>query len=549
MAEKIDYDKTHRQNLSVVAVHIDKIFKEAAQEAAKIGVSLHKTLPDGKIFSFADYPETKKQIDRLIEDLKQNLTTITVNGIRSAWTLSNNKNNALSRRIFGDNVGKLSQIQYRRYFTNNAQALDAFIARKTNGLNLSDRVWKYTDEFKHEIELGLDIGIRNGLSASKMARDLQQYLQFPDKLFRRIRDEHGSLQLSKAAKAFHPGQGVYRSSYKNARRLAVTETNMAYRTADHLRWQSMDFVIGVEVKLSGNHTCLGRDGKPHPFYDICDELKGTYPKGFKFTGWHPQCRCYAVPKLADQDEFMEHVRNMGTDGGDESYSGEVTDVPDNFKEWVKGNGDRIIRAEQRGTTPYFIKDNKDRVNQILDGGKIRDDQTTLVTVRIDANRRLYEQLKANPNYIGVKFNPQNGGLKATHNGHNFNDAKGWYEKAVQEAGYLYGHSVVLEEEVHTIKNKRNVEGLFDGLPFEIAGAETGIPNNIRNALKHCASKPECRIAVIFLPDESKVNMSSIRTGLKKYFGLRRNQKQFKDFDHIYFMSPKHIIYHQKKQGD
>ena len=43
--------------------------------------------------------------------------------------------------------------------------------------------------------------------------------------------------------------------------LAVTETNAAYRTADHERWQNLDFVVGIEIHLSGNHTCKGRDGK------------------------------------------------------------------------------------------------------------------------------------------------------------------------------------------------------------------------------------------------------------------------------------------------
>lgn len=102
------------------------------------------------------------------------------------------------------------------------------------------------------------------------------------KLFRRVRDEHGELQLSKRAAVFHPGRGVYRSSYKNARRLAATETNIAYMTADYERWQQLDFVVGIEIKLSNNHTLNGV-----PFTDICDDLKGRYPKDFKFTGWHP----------------------------------------------------------------------------------------------------------------------------------------------------------------------------------------------------------------------------------------------------------------------
>lgn len=279
MPKPTDYDKTHLRNMAAIGTRIDRIFKKAAEEAAKIGVSIKSVLPDDKIFSFDDYPATEKQIERLMTALKESMETTIVNGVRSAWTLSNNKNNALVSRIFGDHAKDLSKEQYRRYFSTNGAALEAFLQRQEQGLNLSDRVWKYTNAFKREIELGLDLGIRTGESAAQMTRSLRQYLQHPDKLFRRVRDKHGNLKLSKAASEFHPGRGVYRSSYKNARRLAATETNIAYRTSDHLRWQQMDFVVGIEIKLSNNHTLNGV-----PLTDICDTLAGRYPKDFKFTG-------------------------------------------------------------------------------------------------------------------------------------------------------------------------------------------------------------------------------------------------------------------------
>jgi hypothetical protein len=56
--------------------------------------------------------------------------------------------------------------------------------------------------------MALDLGMRDGIPAIEMARDLKQYLKYPDKLFRRVRDVHGQLHLSKAAKKFHPGQGA-----------------------------------------------------------------------------------------------------------------------------------------------------------------------------------------------------------------------------------------------------------------------------------------------------------------------------------------------------
>ncbi|MDR0682643.1 MAG: hypothetical protein LBG15_12490, partial [Dysgonamonadaceae bacterium] len=277
------YDKQHLRNLGLTEKQIEKIYDTAIKEAAAIGVSIHDFDPD-KPFSFSDYPQTKARIEKLLKSLQKNTETVIVNGVRSGWALANNKNNALCDRVFGDNKYKLTKEQERRYYSNNDKARKAFLERKAAGLNLSDRVWNYTDQFKSEIEMGIDLGLRDGLPAAEIARDLKQYLKAPDKLFRRVRDEHGQLHLSKAAKAYHPGAGVYRSSFKNARRLAVTETNMAYRTSDHTRWQQLDFVVGIEVRLSNNHTLNGK-----PFTDICDDLKGKYPKTFKFTGWHPLC--------------------------------------------------------------------------------------------------------------------------------------------------------------------------------------------------------------------------------------------------------------------
>lgn len=350
--QKNPFDEQHDRNLVKYYQQIDEIFKEAAREAAAIGVSLNSVDPD-KIFRFADYPAIKKRVDKLLQELTDDLSTVVVNGVRSEWTLANNKNDELCRQVFGDNIGKLSQDAYRRYFKNNAEAQEAFLQRKTAGLRLSDRVWNYTNQFKEEIELGLDIGIRSGTSADEMSRMVRSYLKHPDKLFRRVRDEHGQLQLSKAAAAYHPGRGVYRSSYKNALRLTGTETNIAYRTADYLRWQDMDFVVGILIEPSKTN---------HPVPDICDDLKGKYPKTFKFTGWHPQCRCHAVTILKTLEEMAEDNRRILS--GEEPTEGSantVQDLPKNFSDWVKSNKDRIEKAQ---STPYFLSDN---IRLITDG--------------------------------------------------------------------------------------------------------------------------------------------------------------------------------------
>jgi hypothetical protein len=263
---------------------------------------------------------------------------------------------------------------------------------------------EYTNQFKEEIEMGLDVGIRNGVPANKMTRDLKQYLRHPDKLFRRVRDEHGQLQLSKAAKAYHPGRGVYRSSYKNARRLTATETNMAYRTADYERWQQLDFVVGIKIEPSvNNHET-----------DICDDLAGKYPKDFKWTGWHPHCRCHALTILKTEKELdadTERILN-GEEPSQESVN-KVEAMPENFSKWVTKNQERIEKAK---SLPYWIKDNKKTMDVVIEAAKEGKQEDNTLTALADAigvkvgQPMTFDEanhLKPNPNY-------SRGGMYATN---------------------------------------------------------------------------------------------------------------------------------------
>lgn len=349
MAKKNNYDTQHINNLRRYSRQIEEVYAPAALEAAALGVTVNSFNPN-RPFSFADYPITKNRLDKLLSKVGQQMEAIIINGIKAEWEVSNIKNDELVQA----NIGKIWKgkrgAQHvvknsKRYFQNNEPARDAFIARKTDGLNLSDRVWRYTQQFKGEIEMGLDLGLREGKSAEEMGRDLRQYLQQPDKLFRRVRDEHGQLHLSKRAAAYHPGAGVYRSSRANALRLTRTELNIAYRTADFTRWQQLDFVVGIEIRLSNNHPC----------HDICDILAGKYPKDFKFTGWHPQCMCHAVSILKTVEEMQaDNERIMSGEQVVNESTNSVHNVPGAWNGWIDDNRER---AKGWGNMPYFVKDN------------------------------------------------------------------------------------------------------------------------------------------------------------------------------------------------
>jgi hypothetical protein len=440
------WDKQHLKDIERYARKMDKIYQEAVREATAIGASVPDFNPD-KPFSFASYTNTKARIEKLLSSLENNMATVIVNGIRSEWTLANNKNNALCDLIFGDKKSKLTKAQERKYYSNNSKALEEFVQRKSAGMNLSDRVWNYTNQFKFEIEMEIDLGLRVGLPAAEMARELKQYLKYPDKLFRRVRDEHEKLHLSQNAKAYNPGQGVYRSSYKNAMRLARTETNMAYRTSDHTRWQQLDFVVGIEVRLSNNHTLNGR-----AFTDICDKLKGKYPKDFKFTGWHPACRCHAVSILKTEEEFeADNERIMNGDEPLADSVNTVKDVPENFTKWVTDNEDRVSISGYKGTTPYFLLDNDKYVN--LDNFKA----TKLQKFTIDSSREYlrHDVRQWQRDY----FNRDNGGYLAVDKQR---IERGRLNKDEQEKyNKEYDMCLTLAQNGYKVEYLKEVEGKYD----------------------------------------------------------------------------------------
>lgn len=345
------FDVAHYKNTEEYAKAVDMLYNQAIQDFAKLAGKVN--INPNKPFSFNDSPSAKKAAQEIIGGLSSNLTSVISKGSRDQWLYACKKNDAFLGSIL--NTSKVPKNALEKYQDKNLDALSAFQNRKVNGMDLSQRVWNYTDQMRGQMELGIDIALGDGLSAQQLSRELRQYLVDPDKLFRRVRDKHGNLVLSKNAKAFHPGQGKYRSSYKNAMRLTRTEINMAYRESDQLRWQQLDFIVGFEVKLSNNHTLNGV-----PFVDICDDLAGKYPKTFKFSGWHPQCRCHAVPIMMERDEFNnDELAELkaainGTEYKRYPSANEVTDLPDSFKAWAADNAGRSLGWKSQ---PYFIRNN------------------------------------------------------------------------------------------------------------------------------------------------------------------------------------------------
>lgn len=243
----------------------------------------------------------EKQIERLLDDLHSQLVSNISNTATDVWNWGNKKADELVTAYIKDMA--ISTTLREKLFSRSADALNTLLKRKDEfGKTISSRVWDITDGAMDNLEHYLSSGLSSGRPAALISQDIRQLLNEPNRRFRRVRDANGKLVPSQPMKDYHPGQGVYRSSYKNALRLAATETNKAFRTADYERWQNMDFVTGIEVERSPTN---------HGPCPVCDAKAGQYSKDFKFTGWHPFCICIATPIMMEHEEFAEWLLGDG----------------------------------------------------------------------------------------------------------------------------------------------------------------------------------------------------------------------------------------------
>ena len=358
-----DFNKLHDYVITELSKAVNKSVNEANPE---------------ELFKIAKTctPTEKDRVQALLDAYNNAVLSLIKQGITKAVLFSTNtQQNALSAftRFEGKEVDAWRKETARAFIESRM--------KRDNGLNLSDRVWNYTQQTKSEFEVAvsqvLENGIGKGISAESLGRQVRQYLNNPDMMYRRyhrkhlmsdgtkkdivewrrrVIDKEGKVRFIKEDLA-KVGTGVYRSARQNALRLTITETNMAYNYSNCKRWESEPFVLGIRIRLSANH----------PEEDICDELAGDYPKTFMWRGWHPRCMCSVSPILMDRksDEWKK-LRKMPKEEYEAYQSPNlVQNVPDKFSKWCERNAKKLDLARKNGKLPYFVRDNIKAVGKFV----------------------------------------------------------------------------------------------------------------------------------------------------------------------------------------
>ena len=271
--QKKKYQELNNRLNRYVAL-VEQIYDTLNLEAAKAVSRTDYSADSDKPFKWADYPQTRKQIDDIQMQFVDDIHTVIYRGTTEEWQNSNEVQDLMADKVLQAYDAIVDKKKYTVLYQTNSDALKAFQNRKDKGYNISDKLWNQSTIYKEELEAAISCAIQKGTSVITLSKQISKYLlDFPS-LQKDYKEKYGS--------AKHLLDCEYRSI-----RLARSEINMAYRTAENERWKQMDFVVGYEIKLSGNHNCKGVPNGQ--FYDVCDALAGKYPKDFTWVGWHPNC--------------------------------------------------------------------------------------------------------------------------------------------------------------------------------------------------------------------------------------------------------------------
>jgi len=300
--------------LSGAADRIQKLLAKYAQEGK---------LPPGRLVSLlgSEFNPAPDSIRGIIRQIRPDLRMLAKNGMRQsinfgmqtyiyalqAQTLPKNAKLGIGSSFIGKD-GKIRAYDVSKELWKdslwgriNSDAMDFLMRTQYGRITFSNRVWDITWDAEKLIRNRINTGVLLGESVDKVGREIRPYLAEPYARFHRVRKD-GKLVLSKPARAYHPGRGVYRSAFQNSRRLVRTEYARAYN-------EGMVRYVKRKTWLKGWISRVGSDN-PAPYDASVDG--SFFPKDSPpEIPYHPNCMCYAEPVFAEvPDEELNFAQTQ-----------------------------------------------------------------------------------------------------------------------------------------------------------------------------------------------------------------------------------------------
>ena len=271
--------------------------------------------------------EYKRVVDRINHSANEKLRTLHDECVREMINYMRSHSSASSHDIENQlnyitqkyNQGVRSAIQtaqdeYRNYISRYISQISGGLGRELNinynttGISISKEnlIKESTDEFKESLSKYVSGSIR----------------------------KNNALSIQEEINAFHGIGTEKNTSVKGIEKLC----NLLTRASTTEGYMTISSLIGDIPEVMGYEIAVTpTDKHGHSrVVDICDHMKGEYPKEFKFKGWHPNCRCIISPIIPD-DMMTPALKAAGFIG---RPRGSKIIPPREALEYVKENRDK-----------------------------------------------------------------------------------------------------------------------------------------------------------------------------------------------------------------
>lgn len=231
-----------------VQSRLDEALLWAAKEIIAIA---YKYSIAPKLFRFSVNPQLKKDVDAVLEKLREMLYDYVV-----AYSVAVDKDER--------------------------DGIIALINQETYGHTLKERINTYVGRFKFELEAFIAAGLLHGLSKDKLLSSVRANLSNPynNQLFRTT-----AVQGGMVATRIHTGGISYGQGHSNSSRNTLVTL---LRTTVALAWMS---IWGNRHKGAKGFYSFRGSSYPCAW---CDDMVGYHPIEEYKGLWHPRCRCFFV---------------------------------------------------------------------------------------------------------------------------------------------------------------------------------------------------------------------------------------------------------------
>lgn len=254
------------------------ILRAGAEEAQRLIPKLIERETTGGQIRAAQLSMVLREVRALLSAMWGEVTPTLLDGLGDAAAAGADGEDILWRFL---GQRGMNTEQLRESFRAQARrGVEAVQARAANNIPLSVQVYRTQALSQGWVDRQVQLGLLLGQSPREIARSVAQFIN-PNV----------------------PG-GV---SYA-AMRLARTELNNAFHTAQIARYEDEPWVLGMQWRLSGSHPTGKRD--------ICDRYaeedehglgEGIFPKDEVPGKPHPQCLCYLTSVEVEEDEFLANM--------------------------------------------------------------------------------------------------------------------------------------------------------------------------------------------------------------------------------------------------